>query len=74
MISVDGILVYVFALFCAVGGTFNLLFTKKVIMFRQKFFMGTSWLSGGFFYRTEFRVRMIGVMLLFISALIIALK
>jgi len=61
MIRLDNVLFYLFVLFCAIGGIFNLIAPKKVIAFRRKFPMGATWVSGGFFYRTESRVRMIGI-------------
>jgi len=63
-----------FVLFCFIGGLCNVLIPKKVIEFRKKLPFGTSWVSGGFFYRTEFRVQIVGIALLLISALIVFAK
>lgn len=67
MSCIQKIVFYIFISLVFINGICNLIFPEKVIVFRSKLPLGVNWLSGGFFYGTEIRIRVVGLILVILS-------
>lgn len=73
MASLREFLFYFFLLLVFLNGVWSVFFPERVIAFREKRAFGLSWISGGIYFRTKFRVRFLGLMLITIAALLFIL-